>query len=94
MLRDTNKRLVKQTIASSRYVVDILMYNFISVIRSWNLFLMTTGVVPLLTGVAFAFMPESPKFLMSRGRNEEAMKIFRWIYYMNTGNSGDDYPVR
>lgn len=50
-------------------------------------------MVPLMTGVAFVFLPESPKFLMSRGRNEEAMQVFRKIFEMNTGNRGEDYPV-
>ncbi|CAK1543749.1 unnamed protein product [Leptosia nina] len=64
------------------------------VIHAWNLFLLAAALVPLLTGVAFVFMPESPKFLMSRGRNEEALDIFRKIYAMNTGKPADTYPVK
>lgn len=64
------------------------------VIRSWNLFLFTTGLVPLLTGLAFYFLPESPKFLMSRGRNDEAIIIFQKIYSLNKGKSKDEYPIQ
>lgn len=38
-------------------------------------------------------MPESPKFLMAMGRNEEALIIFRTVYRINTGKSEDSYPV-
>ncbi|XP_026759680.1 synaptic vesicle glycoprotein 2C-like [Galleria mellonella] len=64
------------------------------VIHAWNLFLLATALVPLITGLVFLCMPESPKFLMSRGRNEEAMQIFRKIYAMNTGKPMDDYPIK
>lgn len=39
------------------------------------------------------FFPESPKFLMSRGRNDEAMAVFRRIYRINTGRTENEYPV-
>ncbi|XP_063635472.1 synaptic vesicle glycoprotein 2B-like isoform X1 [Cydia splendana] len=64
------------------------------VIHSWNLFLLATALMPLLTGLVFLFLPESPKFLMSRGRNEEAMQVFRKIYRLNTGNPKEDYPIK
>lgn len=38
-------------------------------------------------------MPESPKFLMSRGRNDEALAVFQLIYKINHKNSSKDYPV-
>lgn len=64
------------------------------VIHSWNLFLLTTGLMPLITGLAFICLPESPKFLMSRGRNEEALIVFRKIYKMNTGKPAEEFPVK
>ncbi|XP_053605411.1 synaptic vesicle glycoprotein 2A-like [Plodia interpunctella] len=63
------------------------------VIHAWNIFLMATALVPMFTGLAFLCMPESPKFLMSRGRNEEAMQVFRKIYTMNTGKPKEEYPI-
>lgn len=39
-------------------------------------------------------MPESPKFLMSRGRNDEAMAVFQLIYKINHKNfKKENYPV-
>lgn len=37
-------------------------------------------------------LPESPKFLMSRGRNVEAMKVFEKVHRINCG-SAVEYPV-
>lgn len=48
----------------------------------------------LLVGGLLFYLPESPKFLLSQGRFEEALAIFRGIYVTNTGNSKDLYPVK
>lgn len=39
------------------------------------------------------FLPESPKFLMTTGRNEKALTIFRKVYRINTGEPEDSFPV-
>ncbi|CAD0244634.1 unnamed protein product [Spodoptera exigua] len=73
---------------------ELTLFGGSIVIHSWNIFLFTTALMPLLTGLFFLCLPESPKFLMSRGRNEEAMAVFRTIYRLNTGKPADDYPVK
>ncbi|KAI5635172.1 sugar transporter domain-containing protein [Phthorimaea operculella] len=73
--------------------LDFYIFGNMFVIHSWNLFLFATAMIPLLTGIAFFFMPESPKFLMSRGRNKEAMEVFRKIYMLNTGKNKEDFPI-
>ncbi|KAG7310221.1 hypothetical protein JYU34_004777 [Plutella xylostella] len=72
---------------------DVELFGGQIVIHAWNLFLLATALMPLLSGAAFVFLPESPKFLMSRGRNDEAMAVFRRIYSMNTGRPGEEYPI-
>lgn len=64
------------------------------VINSWNLYLFICASVPLVSGIAFMFLPESPKFLMTTGQNEKALKVFRKIYRLNTGKPEDTYPVK
>ncbi|KOB69689.1 putative synaptic vesicle protein [Operophtera brumata] len=71
-----------------------LIRKYHSVIHSWNLFLLTTALMPILSGLAFLWLPESPKFMMSRGRNKEAMVIFKRIYALNTGRPADEFPVK
>lgn len=39
-------------------------------------------------------LPESPKFLISSGRHEEAIEVLRGIYLMNTGKPKEEYPVK
>ncbi|XP_050515583.1 synaptic vesicle glycoprotein 2B isoform X2 [Diabrotica virgifera virgifera] len=63
-------------------------------LHSWNVFLMVTGLAPLIGGIIFMFLPESPKFLMTSGKNDEAMEILRTVYSWNTGNPPNTFPVK
>ncbi|XP_053972712.1 synaptic vesicle 2-related protein-like [Hylaeus volcanicus] len=72
---------------------SIVIWNGAFVFNSWRIYLSLCGV-PTLLGTVFLFLfPESPKFLMSRGRNEEAMKVFKMIYKLNTGRPANEYPI-
>ncbi|XP_018562439.1 synaptic vesicle glycoprotein 2B-like [Anoplophora glabripennis] len=62
--------------------------------QSWNVFLLILSLSPITSGIAFLFMPESPKFLMSTGRNAEALRVFQKIYRINKGKSADTYPIK
>lgn len=61
--------------------------------NSWRLFLAVIGVPTLLVTALATRYPESPKFLASQGRTEEALAILRKIYAINTGRHEDEYPV-
>jgi len=61
---------------------------------SWRLFLLVSALPSILAGLAFIFFPESPKFLMSKGRTSEAIASFQRIYSINTGKPRDTFPVR
>lgn len=61
-------------------------------IHSWNLFLLLMSIPSLLGGLLFTTMPESPKFLMSRGRNEEALDVFQEIYRRN--HNSTEFPIK
>lgn len=61
--------------------------------ESWRFFLLML-LVPTLSSALFAYlMPETPKFLQSAGREEDALRVYRRIYQINTGDSADNYPV-
>lgn len=37
------------------------------------------GIIPLIFGATFYFMPESPTYLISKGKDEEAIQAFKWL---------------
>lgn len=50
--------------------------------------------LPALTAsITFMFLPESPKFLMTTGKNTEALAIFKRMYKTNTGRQLSSFPV-
>ncbi|XP_053949592.1 synaptic vesicle glycoprotein 2B-like isoform X2 [Anastrepha ludens] len=62
--------------------------------HSWQIFLALSTIPCLLGGALLSFFPESPKFLMSQGRNAEALRIFQRIYAMNNRKPREDYPIK
>jgi len=64
------------------------MYN------SWRIFLLVCSIPSFVVTVLLFFLPESPKFLLSQGKSEEALAIFKYIYHVNTGNDAEDFPVK
>lgn len=73
---------------------DFTLFDGKLAIHSWQIFLAVCCLPSLLSGACCMFFPESPKFLMSKGRNEQAMAVFRTLYALNTGRSREDYPVK
>lgn len=73
---------------------DFTLFDGKLAIHSWQIFLAVCCLPSLLSGACCMFFPESPKFLMSQGRNEQAMAVFRTLYALNTGRSREDYPVK
>ncbi|XP_063991558.1 synaptic vesicle glycoprotein 2A-like isoform X2 [Diachasmimorpha longicaudata] len=61
--------------------------------NSWQLFLALMALPTLMMGLILIGYPESPKFLLARGQNREALEIVKNIYAINTGKNKSDYPV-
>lgn len=73
---------------------DFTLFDGKLAIHSWQIFLAVCCLPSLLSGACCMFFPESPKFLMSKGRNEQAMEVFRTLYALNSGRSREDYPIK
>ncbi|KAM8721416.1 hypothetical protein ACLKA7_007311 [Drosophila subpalustris] len=63
-------------------------------VHSWQIFVAVTALPSILSCSLFPFFPESPKFLMSRGRNEEALEAFRFIYALNRRRPRSAFPIK
>ncbi|KAL7023272.1 hypothetical protein ACKWTF_012542 [Chironomus riparius] len=62
-------------------------------LHTFQTFLVVCSLPSIISGLAVMCLPESPKFLMSRGNNSDAMKIFIKIHRMNNGNDAV-YPIK
>ncbi|XP_022908737.2 synaptic vesicle glycoprotein 2B-like [Onthophagus taurus] len=63
-------------------------------LHSWNFFILICTLPSLISTIGHSFLPESPKFLMTSGKNEVALKVFQQIYSMNTGKSTEKFPIK
>lgn len=84
-------------VASSAWLIIPTEIGFESkefVYNSWRIFLVICAIPSFIVGILLLYLPESPKFLLSCGRFEEALAIFRGIYVTNTGNDPSMYPVK
>eukprot|EP00092_Neocalanus_flemingeri_P032628 GFUD01035489.1.p1 GENE.GFUD01035489.1~~GFUD01035489.1.p1 ORF type:complete len:574 (-),score=164.16 GFUD01035489.1:136-1857(-) len=61
--------------------------------NSWRIFVAISALPSFLVAIALVFMPESPRFLLCQGREEETLSVLRRIYYTNTGKDRASYPV-
>ncbi|XP_024943449.1 synaptic vesicle glycoprotein 2B isoform X2 [Cephus cinctus] len=64
------------------------------VLNSWRIFLAISSIPSFAACLAISFFPESPRFLISKCRLQEALEVFKKIYAMNTGKHPDTYPVK
>lgn len=71
----------------------LYFYSIVLEFHSWNLFLLIIAMPALAGSIAFMFMPESPKFLMTTGRNKKALEVFQTVYSFNTGKPPETFPV-
>lgn len=62
-----------------------LFGNFI--LRPWRIVLLSTSVTHLITLILMYSLPQSPMFLMSINREEDALIALKIMYRMNTGLS-------
>ncbi|CAG9805510.1 unnamed protein product [Chironomus riparius] len=72
------------------FVIDFLNVEY----KPWRLFVLTCGSMSLISGLCFVFLPESPKFMFTNGKKEEALGTLRKIYRLNTGRAIEEYKVK
>lgn len=61
--------------------------------NSWRIFLLVCSIPSFLVGFLLFYLPESPKFLLMRGKKDKALAIFRGIFVTNTKKKPEEYMV-
>ncbi|XP_055526105.1 synaptic vesicle glycoprotein 2B-like [Wyeomyia smithii] len=60
------------------------------VFKPWRLLFILNTIPGFLAAIAYCFCPESPKFLLTQGRPEEALEVLRTMYRINNKSKGSD----
>lgn len=71
------------------YHIDFLGITY----RPWRLLAFVMSLPCAITACLLQLFYESPKFLVSLGRMDEALQVLKNIYAANTGNKADSFPV-
>lgn len=53
--------------------------------QRWRAFIICISAMNLLNGLIYTMLPESPKFLLTINRKENALKVLQRVYAFNTG---------
>lgn len=73
---------IRGTLGSYFQLMMVIGILFVYIIGSYvSVFVLNlvSAVIPLIFGAIFVFMPESPTYLISKGKKEEAAKSLRWL---------------
>ena len=60
-------------------------FNFILIILRWRLYVVVCGLPGFISFIILCFLPESPKFVLSQGKQAEAYRIIQRMNRMNNG---------
>ncbi|KAL0818861.1 hypothetical protein ABMA28_008180 [Loxostege sticticalis] len=73
---------------------DFVLSEDYFVLHSWNIYLYVCSIWSLIAGISYYYLPESPKFLLSHGQENEALEILKDIYKTNTGKDKSTFPIQ
>lgn len=63
------------------------------VLNTWNIYLLICSLWSLSAFILYTILPESPKYLLSQKKYDEARAVLVKVYRENTRKSADTYPV-
>ncbi|PSN33345.1 hypothetical protein C0J52_16409 [Blattella germanica] len=79
------------TIISQQWSFQLPLYIY----HSWRLFVVICSLPSFLSAALFlVYLPESPKFLLSQDREEEALQVLQYMFTQNTGCNPKHYKVK
>ncbi|XP_055389996.1 synaptic vesicle glycoprotein 2A-like [Condylostylus longicornis] len=69
--------------------IDLLGIDY----KPWRLLIVVLGLPGLLSALCLYQLPESPKFVLSIGKEEESLNILKNIFAINTGKDKDEFSI-
>jgi len=60
--------------------------------RSWNLFAVICSLPSIIFSCLLVQLPESPKFLLAKGKHDETMDCLKFVYRWNN-KTDDEFPA-
>ncbi|CAB0028231.1 unnamed protein product [Trichogramma brassicae] len=60
---------------------------------TWRIYLLVNGLPSILGVITACLLPKSPKFLISQGKREDALRILAKMYRWNHRDSNCEYPL-
>ncbi|XP_076258288.1 synaptic vesicle glycoprotein 2A-like [Rhynchophorus ferrugineus] len=61
--------------------------------RPWRLLIILYALPSLVVAAMLSILPESPKFLLSKGHHDKTLTILTRMFVMNKGRKAHEYPV-
>jgi hypothetical protein len=61
--------------------------------RPWRLLILLNSIFGIAGGTLLLFLKESPKYLLSVRKDDEALKVIKWIYRTNKKGDDDDFNI-
>ncbi|XP_053615748.1 synaptic vesicle glycoprotein 2B-like [Plodia interpunctella] len=72
---------------------DVVLLEGYFELHAWNFYFYICSAFSLASAILYYYLPESPKFLLSHGQENEALEVLKDIYSINTGHSRDSFPI-
>ncbi|XP_055846361.1 synaptic vesicle glycoprotein 2B-like [Episyrphus balteatus] len=63
------------------------------VYKPWRFYIVCCGLLGFVSGLCFLILPESPKYLLSVGKEDEVIAILKRIYSINTGKKAESFEI-
>lgn len=78
------------------FLSETTHFDFISFFRRWRLYVVTCALPGLMSFIVLCFLPESPKFVLSQGKQVEAYQILQKMNRINNGKDAqlDEFEIR
>lgn len=72
-----------------QYLIGTLYFN------SWRLYIILALTVPMLVlFILFLLVQDTPKYFLSRGKNDKALEVLKSVYRWNKLKKIETFPVR